>query len=112
MQERWRSPYFMNTTAANYLEAWDSFEFWFSENRPAMQATHVSSVSFRRLPALHAEHNALPLPAVRPSLQSSRRRVHCSCSQTPASLVRRAAGPCAGRFGQVGDQKQPSVSRG
>jgi len=30
VQRRWQGPYFMNKTAANHLEAWDSFEFWFS----------------------------------------------------------------------------------
>lgn len=30
VQKHWRSPYFFNSTAANHLEAWDSFEFWFS----------------------------------------------------------------------------------
>jgi len=40
--------------------------FWSSEKRPAAHATQVWSVSFRRLPALHSEHDALPLPALRP----------------------------------------------
>eukprot|EP00658_Telonema_sp_P-2_P021728 TRINITY_DN18667_c0_g1_i5.p1 TRINITY_DN18667_c0_g1~~TRINITY_DN18667_c0_g1_i5.p1 ORF type:complete len:384 (-),score=104.06 TRINITY_DN18667_c0_g1_i5:217-1368(-) len=30
VQTHWTSPYFFNQTAANWLEAWDSFEFWFS----------------------------------------------------------------------------------
>jgi len=30
VQQKWQSPYFFNSTAANHLEAWDSFEFWFS----------------------------------------------------------------------------------
>ena len=43
--------------------------FWISENCPATQSTQVSSAPFRRFPALHAEQDALPLPAVRPVLQ-------------------------------------------
>ena len=45
--------------------------FWISENCPAAQSTHVLSALFSRLPALHAEHDALPLPAVRPAWQFS-----------------------------------------
>ena len=44
--------------------------FWFSENRPAAHTTHVSSALLRRLPALHSEQDALPLPAERPALQA------------------------------------------
>ena len=44
--------------------------FWVSENRPDAHTTQVWSVSFRRLPALHSEHDTLPLPAVRPAAQA------------------------------------------
>ena len=30
VQKLWKSPYFLRDTHANHLEAWDSFEFWFS----------------------------------------------------------------------------------
>jgi len=43
--------------------------FWSAEKRPATHTTHDWSVSFRRFPALHAEQEALPLPALRPSWQ-------------------------------------------
>ena len=37
---------------------------WLAENCPAAHTTHDWSVPFRRFPALHAEHAALPLPGV------------------------------------------------
>ena len=43
---------------------------WISENWPAEHATQELSVLFRRLPALHCEQDALPLPAVRPAVQA------------------------------------------
>jgi hypothetical protein len=30
VQKNWKPPYFLKDTAVNRLEAWDSFEFWFS----------------------------------------------------------------------------------
>ena len=67
--------------------------FWLAENCPAAHTTHDWSVPFRRFPALHAEHAALPLPGVvRPVGQvwqtralgsgakvSFLHRVHCRC---------------------------------
>ena len=71
--------------------------FWFSENRPAAHTTHVLFALLRRLPALHSEQDALPLPAVRPVAQlsqfsasgsaakvSSKHSSHCAC---PSALL-------------------------
>ena len=44
--------------------------FWVSENRPAAHTTHVRPVLLKRVPGLHAEQDALPLPALRPASQS------------------------------------------
>ena len=63
-------------------QAEQSSAFWFSEKRPDGHTTHVSSVLFRRFPALHSEHDALPLPAVRPGLQA----VHVSAAGSSAKV--------------------------